>query len=120
MPELIEGPSRVAAAGVPPKLIDEYAGRASTGEGRVSIAHMRSPSGWAEPGQRPEFDEFTVVLRGALVVESETGRFTVGAGQGVHTRPGEWVRYSSPGADGAEYIAVCLPAFAPGTVHRDE
>jgi mannose-6-phosphate isomerase-like protein (cupin superfamily) len=120
MPELIQGPSRVAAAGVPPKLIDEYAGRASTGDGRVSIAHMRSPSGWAEPGQRPEFDEFTVVLRGALVVESETGRFTVGAGQGVHTRPGEWVRYSSPGADGAEYIAVCLPAFAPGTVHRDE
>jgi mannose-6-phosphate isomerase-like protein (cupin superfamily) len=120
MPELIQGPSRVAAAGVPPKLIDEYAGRASTGDGRVSIAHMRSPSGWAEPGQRPEFDEFTVVLRGALVVESETGRFTVEAGQGVHTRPGEWVRYSSPGADGAEYIAVCLPAFAPATVHRDE
>jgi mannose-6-phosphate isomerase-like protein (cupin superfamily) len=120
MPELIEGPSRVAAAGEPPKLIDEYAGHASTGEGRVSIAHMRSPSGWAEPGQRPEFDEFTVVLRGALVVESETGQLTVGAGQGVHARPGEWVRYSSPGASGAEYISVCLPAFAPSTVHRDE
>ena len=120
MPELIETPSRVAAAGEPPKLIDEYAGRASTGEGRVSIAHMRSPSGWAEPGQRPEFDEFTVVLRGALVVESENGKLTVEAGQGVHTRPGEWVRYSTPGAGGAEYISVCLPAFAPSTVHRDD
>jgi mannose-6-phosphate isomerase-like protein (cupin superfamily) len=120
MPELIETPSRVAAAGAPPKLIDEYAGRASTGEGRVSIAHMRSPSAWAEPGQRPEFDEFTVVLRGALVVESENGKLTVEAGQGVHTRPGEWVRYSTPGADGAEYISVCLPAFAPSTVHRDD
>ena len=120
MPELIETPSRVAAAGEPPKLFDEYAGRASTGEGRVSIAHMRSPSGWAEPGQRPEFDEFTVVLRGALVVESENGKLTVEAGQGVHTRPGEWVRYSTPGAGGAEYISVCLPAFAPSTVHRDD
>jgi mannose-6-phosphate isomerase-like protein (cupin superfamily) len=120
MPELIETPSRVAAAGEPPKLIDEYAGRASTGEGRVSIAHMRSPSGWAEPGQRPEFDEFTVVLRGALVVESENGKLTVEAGQGVHTRPGEWVRYSTPGAGDAEYISVCLPAFALSTVHRDD
>jgi mannose-6-phosphate isomerase-like protein (cupin superfamily) len=120
MPELIDSPSRVAAAGERPKLIDEYAGRASTGESRVSIAHMRSPSGWAEPGQRPEFDEFTVVLRGALVVESENGKLTVEAGQGVHTRPGEWVRYSTPGAGGAEYISVCLPAFAPSTVHRDD
>jgi mannose-6-phosphate isomerase-like protein (cupin superfamily) len=120
MPELIDSPSRVAAAGEPPKLIDEYAGRASTGESRVSIAHMRSRSGWAEPGQRPEFDEFTVVLRGALVVESENGKLTVEAGQGVHTRPGEWVRYSTPGAGGAEYISVCLPAFAPSTVHRDD
>ena len=81
---------------------------------------MRSPSGWAEPGQRPEFDEYTVVLRGSLVVEHETGRFEVRAGQAVHTRPGEWVRYSSPGGEGAEYIAVCVPAFSPGTVHRDE
>jgi mannose-6-phosphate isomerase-like protein (cupin superfamily) len=119
MPELIAGPSRVTAAGEPPKLIDEFAGRVSTGEARLSIARMRSPSGWAEPGQRPEFDEFTIVLRGALVVESDNGKLTVQAGQGVHTRPGEWVRYSTPGADGAEYIAVCLPAFAPGTVHRD-
>ena len=113
MPELISKPSRVAAAGEPPKLIDEYAGRASTGEGGLSIAHMRSPSGWAEPGQRPEFDEFTVVLHGALVVESDDGQMTVQAGQGVHTKPGEWVRYSTPGADGAEYISVCVPAFRP-------
>ncbi|MGN6173287.1 MAG: cupin domain-containing protein [Streptosporangiaceae bacterium] len=120
MPELIQQPSRVTAAGEPPKLIDEYVGRVNTGQDGLSIAHMRSPSGWAEPGQRPEFDEFTIVLRGALVVESEGGQLTVQAGQGVHTRPGEWVRYSTPGADGAEYIAVCVPAFAPGTVHRDD
>jgi mannose-6-phosphate isomerase-like protein (cupin superfamily) len=119
MPELIGEPTRVTAAGEPPKLIDEYAGNASTSEARLSIARMRSPSGWAEPGQRPEFDEFTVVLRGTLVVEWDGGQLTVQAGQGVHTRPGEWVRYSTPGADGAEYIAVCLPAFSPGTVHRD-
>jgi mannose-6-phosphate isomerase-like protein (cupin superfamily) len=120
MPELIPKPVRVAAAGEPPKLIDEYMGRASTGQPGVSIAHMRSPAGWAEPGQRPDFDEFTVVLRGALVVESEDGQMTVQAGQGVHARPGEWVRYSTPGADGAEYISVCLPAFDSGTGHRDE
>jgi mannose-6-phosphate isomerase-like protein (cupin superfamily) len=120
MPELIGEPSRVAAAGQPPKLIDEYVGRASTGQASLSIAHMRSPTGWAEPGQRPEFDEYTIVLRGALVVESAAGQLTVLAGQGVHARPGEWVRYSSPGADGAEYISVCVPAFAPDTVNRDE
>jgi mannose-6-phosphate isomerase-like protein (cupin superfamily) len=120
MPELIREPSRVTAAGEPPKLIDEYVGRVSTGQAGLSIAHMRSPSGWAEPGQRPEFDEFTVVLRGALVVESADGQMTVQAGQAVHARPGEWVRYSSPGADGAEYIAVCVPAFTPDTVHRDD
>jgi mannose-6-phosphate isomerase-like protein (cupin superfamily) len=120
MPELIREPSRVAAAGQPPKLIDEYVGRANTGQGSLSIAHMRSPSGWAEPGQRPEFDEFTIVMRGAVVVEWEGGQMTVQAGQGVHTRPGEWVRYSTPGGEGAEYISVCVPAFAPGTVHRDE
>ena len=118
MPELIGEPSRVAAAGEPPKLIDEYVGRASTGETALSVAHMRSPAGWAEPGQRPEFDEVTIVLRGALVVEFDGGRMTVAAGQGVHARPGEWVRYSTPG-DGTEYISVCLPAFAPGIVHRD-
>jgi mannose-6-phosphate isomerase-like protein (cupin superfamily) len=109
----------VAAAGEPPKLIDEFVGGASTGDAQLSIARMRSPSGWAEPGQRPEFDEFTVVLRGALLVEHEGGQLTVEAGQAVHTRPGEWVRYSTPGADGAEYVSVCVPAFAPGTVHRD-
>jgi mannose-6-phosphate isomerase-like protein (cupin superfamily) len=119
MPELIGAPSRVAAVGEPPKLIDEYVGRASTGDTGLSVAHMRSPSGWAEPGQRPEFDEFTIVLRGAVVVEFEGGQMTVEAGQAVHVWPGEWVRYSTPGDGGAEYIAVCLPAFAPGIVHRD-
>jgi len=120
VPELIREPSRVAASGYPPKLIDEYVGRACTGQAGVSIAHMRSPAGWAEPGQRPEFDEYTIVLRGTLVVESDDGQLTVQAGQGVHTSPGEWVRYSSPGTDGAEYISVCVPAFDPGTVHRDD
>lgn len=120
MPELIEKPSRITAAGEPPKLIDEYVGGVNTGESRLSVAHMRSPSGWAEPGQRPEFDEFTVVLRGTLTVEYEGGALEVVAGQAVHTRPGEWVRYSSPSPEGAEYIAVCLPAFSPATVHRDE
>lgn len=119
MPELIEKPSRVTAAGEPPKLIDEYVGLVNTGEARLSVAHMRSPSGWSEPGQRPEFDEFTVVLNGTLLVEHETGSLEVHAGQAVHTRPGEWVRYSSPTPEGAEYIAVCLPAFTPTTVHRD-
>jgi mannose-6-phosphate isomerase-like protein (cupin superfamily) len=120
MPELIPQPTRVAAAGQPPKLIDEYVGRVNTGQDGLSVAHMRSPAGWAEPGQRPEFDEYTIVLRGALVVESEDGELTVRAGQGVHARPGEWVRYSSPGAEGAEYMSVCVPGFSPGTVHRDE
>jgi quercetin dioxygenase-like cupin family protein len=119
MPELIPEPARVEAAGEPPKLIDEYVGRASTGDATVSVAHMRSPAGWAEPGQRPEFDEFTIVLRGTLIVEFDGGTLTVDAGQGVHAKPGEWVRYSTPD-DSAEYISVCLPAFAPGTVHRDE
>jgi len=120
MPRLIEGPTRVEAAGTPPKLIDEYAGRVNTGDGNVSIAHMRSPGGWQEPGQRPEFDEYTLVLRGAVRVEFEGGELEVRAGQAVQTRAGEWIRYSTPGAEGAEYIAVCLPAFSPGTVHRDE
>lgn len=119
MPVLIREPSRVSAAGEPPKLIDEYVGQASTGHVTLSIAHMRSPAGWAEPGQRPEFDEFTIVLRGVLVVESDGGQMTVQAGQGVQARAGEWVRYSTPGSDGAEYVSVCVPAFAPGTVHRD-
>lgn len=119
MPTLIASPTRVTAAGNKPKLIDEYVGRVNSATEAVSVAHMRSPQGWVEPGQRPEFDEFTIVLRGALVVEFDGGRMTVAAGQGVHARPGEWVRYSTPGG-GAEYISVCLPAFAPGIVHRDD
>ena len=120
MPQLIAAPTRIEAAGNKPKLIDEYVGRVNTGEDRLSVAHMRSPGGWVEPGQRPEFDEFTVVLRGALTVEHEGGSLEVKAGQGVLTRKGEWVRYSTPGEEGAEYIAVCLPAFSPATVHRDD
>jgi hypothetical protein len=117
MPELIESPSRVEAAGTKPKLIEEYAGRVNNGETRISVARMRSPAGWVEPGQRPEFDEYTLVLAGALHVEHEAGTLVVDADQGVLTRAGEWVRYSTP--QGAEYVAVCLPAFAPETVHRD-
>ena len=112
-------PTRVTAAGNKPKLIDEYAGRASTGTSDVSVAHMRSPGGWQEPGQRPEFREVTVVLKGLLRVEYEGGVLEVRAGQGVVCEPGEWIRYSSPEAEGAEYVAVCLPAFSPDTVHRD-
>lgn len=119
MPKLISQPSRITAAGNKPKLIDEYVGRVNTGSEAASIAHMRSPGGWVEPGQRPEFDEYTVVLKGMLRVEHEGGAIDVRAGQAVHTAPGEWVRYSSPEAEGAEYIAVCLPAFSPDTVHRD-
>ena len=120
MPELIAAPTRVEAAGTKPKLIDEYVGRVNTGAEGISIAHMRSPGGWVEPGQRPEFDEYTLVLRGAVRVEYEGGAMEVAAGQAVLTRAGEWIRYSTPGAEGAEYIAVCLPAFSPGTVHRDD
>jgi ethanolamine utilization protein EutQ (cupin superfamily) len=118
MPKLIESPSRVEAAGTKPKLIDEYVGHVNTGEDRVSVAHMRSPAGWVEPGQRPDFDEYTVVLEGTLHVEHEGGELDVRAGQAVLVPGGEWVRYSTP--DGASYIAVCLPAFAPDTVHRDD
>jgi len=118
MPELVEKPSRVAAVGTPPKTIDEFVGRASSGDTGLSIARMRSPSGWSEPGQRPEFDEFTVVLHGVLRVEHEAGELVVGAGQVVIVRGGEWVRYSTP--EGAEYVAVCLPAFGLETVHRDD
>jgi mannose-6-phosphate isomerase-like protein (cupin superfamily) len=120
MPTLIESPSRIEAAGTKPKIIDEYVGRANTGESRLSVAHMRSPGGWEEPGQTPEFDEYTVVLKGAIHVEHEGGRTVVEAGQAILTEAGEWIRYSTPGDEGAEYIAVCLPAFSPDTVHRDE
>jgi mannose-6-phosphate isomerase-like protein (cupin superfamily) len=119
MPTLIPAPTRVEAAGSKPKLIDEYAGRVNSGHDGVSIAHMRSPEGWVEPGQTPGFEEFTIVLRGLLRVEYAGGTMEVHAGQAVVTHAGEWVRYSTPVAGGAEYIAVCLPAFSPATVHRD-
>jgi mannose-6-phosphate isomerase-like protein (cupin superfamily) len=119
MPQLIEQPIRIEAAGNKPKLIDEYIGRVSTQTEGVSIAHMRSPSGWVEPGQCPDFDEFTVVLKGTLRVEYEGGQMDVQAGQAVIARKGEWIRYSTPSLEGAEYIAVCLPAFSPETVNRD-
>ena len=119
MPTLVPAPARVTAAGNKPKLIDEYIGRVNTRTEGVSIAHMRSPGGWVEPGQRPDFDEYTVVLRGALRVEHEHGALDVLAGQAVITRRGEWVCYSTPDEEGAEYIAVCLPAFSMDTVHRD-
>ncbi len=119
MPELIASPSIIEAAGTKPKRIEEYAGRVNTKHETVSVARMVSPPGWEEPGQRPEFEEITVVLRGRLRVEHEGGVLEVSAGQGVIARPGEWVRYSTPGPEGAEYVAVCFPAFSPKTVHRD-
>jgi len=120
MPQLIESPSVVESAGTKPKRIEEYVGRVNTGHNAVSVARMTSPSGWEEPGQRPEFDEVTLVLSGRVCVEHEEGVLDVEAGQAVLTRAGEWVRYSTPDADGAEYIAICLPAFSPDTVHRDD
>jgi mannose-6-phosphate isomerase-like protein (cupin superfamily) len=119
VPVHVPSPTRIVAAGSPPKAIDEYVGRVNSGTAAVSVAHMRSPSGWAEPGQRPAFDEYTVVLRGLLRVTHEGGTIDVRAGEAVIARRGEWVQYSSPGPDGAEYIAVCIPAFSPDTVHRD-
>jgi mannose-6-phosphate isomerase-like protein (cupin superfamily) len=119
MPTLIASPTIIEAAGNLPKRIEEYAGRVNSGHGAVSVARMVSPEGWAEPGQRPEFEEITVVLRGLLTVEHEGGVLEVRAGQAVVTHPGEWVRYASPEPGGAEYIAVCLPAFSPAAVHRD-
>jgi ethanolamine utilization protein EutQ (cupin superfamily) len=119
MPKLIPNPTRIQAAGTKPKLIDEYVGCVNTGERSLSIAHMRSPSGWVEPGQRPAFDEYTLVLKGKLRVEHEGGELDVSAGQAVLVPKGEWVRYSTPDADGAEYVAICLPAFTPESVHRD-
>ncbi len=120
MPKLIESPTLIESAGNKPKRIEEFAGRVNSGSQGVSVARMRSPEGWVEPGQRPEFEEITVVLRGSLRVEHEGGSMDVAAGQAVVTSPGEWVRYSTPGPEGAEYMAVCLPAFSPDTVHRDD
>jgi mannose-6-phosphate isomerase-like protein (cupin superfamily) len=120
MPTHIDRPTLIQAAGNTPKVIEEYAGRVNSGHAGVSIARMVSPEGWQEPGQRPEFEEITLVLKGLLRVEHEGGTIDVRAGQAIVTSPGEWVRYSSPEAGGAEYIAVCLPAFSPQTVHRDD
>ncbi|HXA67879.1 MAG TPA: hypothetical protein VNV82_22150 [Bryobacteraceae bacterium] len=117
MPDLVKSPTRIPVPAN--KLIDEYIGRVNSGHESVSIAHMHSPAGWSEPGQQPEFDEFTIVMRGAVIVESKEGIIEVKAGQAVIARRGEWVRYSTPGREGAEYIAVCVPAFDPDSVHRD-
>ncbi len=119
MPRLIAKPTQIEAAGQPPKIIREYVGRVNSSTSSVSVAHMKSPTGWTEPKQTPAFDEYTLVLAGSLRVDYEGGSLNVAAGQAVITERGEWVRYSSPGKDGAEYIAVCLPAFSPDTVHRD-
>jgi ethanolamine utilization protein EutQ (cupin superfamily) len=119
-PTLITQPSRIQPAGNKPKIIDEFVGHVNSGTASVSIAKMNSPEGWTEPGQRPDFDEFTVVTRGRLHVEFEGGSLDVKAGQAVMTPKGAWVRYSTPDAEGAEYFAVCLPAFSPASVHRDQ
>jgi len=120
MPKLIAAPTVIQAAGNKPKRIEEFAGRVNSGHSQVSVARMTSPEGWIEPGQRPEFEEITVVLRGLVRVEHHGGVLDVRQGQAVVTAPGEWVRYSTPEAEGAEYVAICLPAFSPGTVHRDQ
>ncbi len=119
MPTLISHPSVIEAAGTRPKIIEEYVGRVNSDTSDVSVAKMTSPSGWEEPGQRPEFDEFTLVVKGVLRVEHEDGIVEVSAGQAIITHKGDWVRYSTPEPEGAEYFAVCLPAFTPSTVHRD-
>ena len=120
MPTHITMPTRIEAAGNKPKVIDEYIGRVNSRMEALSIAHMKSPAGWVEPGQKPEFDEFTVVLKGMLRVAYHGGHIDVTAGQAVIAHAGEWVQYSTPGEDGAEYLAVCLPAFSPALVHRDD
>lgn len=119
MPELIDRPTRIEAAGTKPKLIDEFVGQVNTGESRLSVAHMRSPEGWVEPDQRPDFDEYTLVLGGCVHVDHDGGQFEVRPGQAVLARAGERVRYSTPEPEGAEYIAICLPAFSPDSVHRE-
>ncbi|HLM55202.1 MAG TPA: cupin domain-containing protein [Pyrinomonadaceae bacterium] len=119
MPQLVLKPTRVEAAGNKPKVIEEFVGRVNSGTERLSVARMRSPGGWEEPGQTPEFDEYTVVLRGTLRVKTRDEVLDVSAGQAVITKAGEWVQYSTPGEEGAEYVAVCLPAFSMESVHRD-
>jgi mannose-6-phosphate isomerase-like protein (cupin superfamily) len=120
MPTHVKTPTRIEAAGNKPKLIDEYIGRVNSRNEHVSIAHMRSPAGWVEPGQTPEFEEYTVVLKGMVRVTHKGGTLDVRAGQAVIAHPGEWVQYSTPEEGGAEYLAVCVPAFSPETVHRDD
>lgn len=120
MSTLVDKPTLIRAAGNPPKTIEEFIGRVNTTTATVSIARMKSPSGWSEPGQTPEFDEYSVVLRGVLRVASTSGTIDVGAGQAVIARRGQWVQYSTPGPEGAEYISVCVPAFSPDAVRRDE
>jgi len=120
MPKIIHAPAVVQAAGNKPKRIEEFFGRVNSRTEALSLARMASPGGWVEPGQTTEFDEYTLVLRGMLHVETKHASFTVQAGEAIVTEKGEWVRYSTPSAEGAEYIAVCLPAFSPATVHQDE
>ncbi len=120
MPRFIESPTVITSSGNKPKLIQEFVGGVNTGASHVSVARMVSPGGWVEPGQRPEFEEMTLVLKGTLRVEHESGVTDVAAGQAIVTAPGEWVRYSSPEPEGAEYVAICLPAFSPDTVNRDD
>jgi mannose-6-phosphate isomerase-like protein (cupin superfamily) len=120
MPKFINSPSIIKAAGNKPKVIEEFIGRVNSDTDGVSIARMKSPSGWIEPGQTPEFDEFTIVLKGTLRVETKNDSFNIKAGEAIIVNKGEWIRYSSPDNEGAEYIAVCLPAFSPEAVHRDE
>lgn len=120
MPTHITMPTRIEAAGNKPKMIDEYIGRVNSRMEALSIAHMKSPAGWVEPGQTPEFDEYTVVLKGMLRVAYNGGHLDVSTGQAVIAHAGEWVQYSTPGEEGAEYLAVCMPAFSPATVHRDD
>jgi len=119
MPQLIDAPTTVACVGSPPKTIEEFVGHVNTKSSEISVAKMISPPGWSEPGQTPEFLEISVVIRGKLHVEHADGSLRVGAGQAVIARPGEWVRYSTPGGEETEYVAICLPAFSPNTVHRD-
>jgi mannose-6-phosphate isomerase-like protein (cupin superfamily) len=119
MPRVLPSPTRIEAHGHPPKVIEEYIGQVNSGTSALSVARMISPPGWSEPGQTPEFAEYTVVLRGILHVESRDSAYDISAGQALIVESGKWVRYSTPGAEGAEYIAVCLPAFSPNTVHRE-